>query len=259
MLRYGLFGIIWEVTLHVVPNSRMDMEALHLKCEEFVRHYSADLDAEDVVMKLARLNILDTDQIDYFVFRRSQAANLPLVSNLDRKPREMSWQSKLMYKWLMPAMKEVRYAIEQRTGQALDWGNETERNSMLHESAAPLAQLYEPLFQVDDTFVLQEYFCPKSKFKNWITRTKGIYRSLAATTEVILLNTTIRFVKKDDDSFLPYANAAEGMFAFVLYYRLPRTPSADAVLQEFHNSFVEQTLALDGSFYLPYRRLASTT
>ncbi|CAK9063882.1 unnamed protein product [Durusdinium trenchii] len=248
---YGLFGIMWEVTMRVVRNSRMDMESLHLNCEEFMRHHAAAQASDDVVMKLAQLNIIDTDHIDFFVFRRSHDEEVRLVSNLSKKPREMSWQSKLMYKWLMPAMKEVRYAIEQRSGQALDWGNETERNHMLHESAVPLAQLYEPLFQVDDTFVLQEYFCPQEKFKDWIARTKQIYRALAATSEVILLNTTIRFVKKDVDTFLPYAKGH--MFAFVLYFRLPRTPHADACLKDFHNQFVEQTLALDGSFYLPYR------
>lgn len=244
---------MWEVTMRVEPNSRMDMEALHLKSEEFVRYHAAARNSEDVVMKLARLNILDTDCIDFFVFRRSHDKEIKLVSKLERKPREMSWQSKLMYKWLMPVMKEVRYAIEKRSGTALDWGNETERNHMLHESAVPIAQLYEPLFHMDDTFVLQEYFCPSCQFQAWINRTKTIYQRLAATTEIILLNTTIRFVEKDVDTFLPYAKHEEGMFAFVLYYRLPRTASADAKLQEFHHLFVEATLALKGSFYLPYR------
>ena len=57
-------------------------------------------------------------------------------------------------------------------------------------------------------------------------------------------------------TFLPYAQHEEGMFAFVLYYRLPRTASADAKMQEFHDLFVKETLALKGSFYLPYRPMA---
>lgn len=251
---YGLFGIMWQVTMRVEPNSRMDMEALHLNADEFMRYHAAARASEDVVMKLARLNILETDNIDFFVFRRSHEKDIRLVSKLDRKPREMSWQSRLMYKWLMPIMKEVRYAIEKKSGTALDWGSETERNHMLHESAVPIAQLYEPLFQVDDTFLLQEYFCPCSQFKSWISRTKPIYKRLAATTEVVLLNTTIRFVEQDVDTFLPYAKDQEGMFAFVLYYRLPRTAAADAKMKEFHDWFVKETLALNGSFYLPYRR-----
>ena len=61
------------------------------------------------------------------------------------------------------------------------------------------------------------------------------------------------------DTFLPYAKDQEGMFAFVLYYRLPRTAAADAKMKEFHDWFVKETLALNGSFYLPYRPLAETT
>lgn len=243
--------------MRVDRNSRMDMEALHLNADEFVRYHAATRASEDVVMKLGRLNILETDNVDFFVFRRNHGEEIALVSNLDRKPREMSWQSKLMYKWLMPVMKEVRYAIEKRSGTALDWGNETERNHMLHESAVPISQLYEPLFQVDDTFVLQEYFCPCKQFKSWINRTKPIYQRLAATKDLVLLNTTIRFVEKDVDTFLPYATDEEGVFAFVLYYRMPRTALADTQLQEFHHLFVKETLALNGSFYLPYRPLPS--
>ena len=135
------------------------------------------------------------------------------------------------------------------------WGNETERNHMLHESAVPISQLYEPLFQMDDTFVLQEYFCPRSRFEAWI-RTRPIYEGLAASKEVVLLNTTIRFVERDADTFLPYAKHEGGMFAFVLCYRLPRTASADAKMREIHHLFVKETLALKGSFYLPYRSMA---
>ena len=76
--------------MRVEPNSRMDMEALHLNADEFMRYHAAARASEDVVMKLARLNILETDNIDFFVFRRSHEKDIRLVSKLDRKPREMS-------------------------------------------------------------------------------------------------------------------------------------------------------------------------
>ena len=140
--------------MRVDRNSRMDMEALHLRADEFPRYFAAAQASRDVVMKLARLNILDTNNIDFFVFRRSHDEQIKLVSKLETKPREMSWQSRLMYKWLMPIMKEVRYAIEKKSGTALDWGNETERNHMLHESAVPISQLYNHCFK----WMIHSYF-----------------------------------------------------------------------------------------------------
>lgn len=39
---------------------------------------------------------------------------------------------------------------------------------MLYESAVPLARLYSPLLKNDDTFILQEYFIPKEKFRPFV-------------------------------------------------------------------------------------------
>jgi hypothetical protein len=61
----------------------------------------------------------------------------------------MSGVSRLMYKWLAPTTKELRFAVESRLGLALDWSNdENERNVMMYESAVPLAKLYQPLVKV---------------------------------------------------------------------------------------------------------------
>ena len=87
-----------------------------------------------------------------------------------------------MYKWALPVrkMKEVRYEVEESSGAALDWSDEegASRNALLFESARPMAQLYEPLFHSDDTFILQEYFVPQSRFSRWIEAVKPIYADL---------------------------------------------------------------------------------
>lgn len=107
----------------------------------------------------------------------------------------------------------------------------------MYESAVPLARLYSPLIQIDDTFILQEYFVPQSNFMRWIELTKPIYARIAKEQQVHLLNTTIRFVKHDKDTYLPYAQAPGGVYAFVLYYRIRRTREADEALKAFHRYY----------------------
>jgi hypothetical protein len=167
--------------------------------------------------------------------------------------REPSAAYRMIYKWAAPALKELRFAVEQGSGSASDWSASCDRNSLLFESARPLAELSSPLINVDDTFILQEFFVPAAKFGKWMEKTKDVFLSLNSCSEVCLLNCTIRYVQHDQDSVLNYASAAEGSFAFVLYYRLPRTASADALLATFHQRFVAHTLLLGGTFYLPYR------
>jgi len=82
---------------------------------------------------------------------------------------------------------------------------------------------------------------------------KPIYQNLRSHPLLSLLNTTIRFVNKDNDTRLAYARNDEGVYAFVLYYRIRRSPEADEALKGFHKAFAEVALELGGTFYLPYR------
>jgi hypothetical protein len=79
----------------------------------------------------------------------------------------------LLYKWLAGPLREARFALERTLGVALDWQGVSDRNEMLYESAAPLARLYSPLVEVDDTFVLQEYFVPRSRLLDFVSRAKA--------------------------------------------------------------------------------------
>lgn len=133
--------------------------------------------------------------------------------------------------------------------QAVGLGGENDRNLLMYESAAPLARLYKGIVSLDHTFVLQEYFIPHDNFAKWMKNIRVLLKK--PFEHVTLLNITIRYLYKDDNSFLPYAT--NNMFAFVFYYRLKRTTTADQDLEHIHNRFVEIALSLGGTFYLPYR------
>jgi SAM-dependent methyltransferase len=291
---YGLFGVITEVQLKVVDNMGLELDTLNVKVEndEFVHYYKSirtrnahtnleegkeeekdeteeededDVPLSQVAIKLARLNILDCSTVQLFVYRRANAG-ATISGSLALHPTEMNMKTRLLYKWMMPVMREARFAFEASSGQAIDMPDIAglTRNEALFESAVPLAKLYDPLFHNDDTFVLHEFFVPMERFGEWIENAKPIYKELAdssskptGTHQIILLNTTIRYVECDNLTFLSYARAPSGSFAFVLYYRLPRTPVAEEALGQLHNRFAAVTLELGGTFYLPYRKCYS--
>jgi hypothetical protein len=68
----------------------------------------------------------------------------------------------------------------------------------------------------------------------WIELAKPIFAKVGKHPIVRLLNTTIRFVKQDRDTCLAYARDPDGVYAFVLYYRMRRTKEADEALRDFH-------------------------
>jgi len=124
----------------------------------------------------------------------------------------------------------------------------------MYESATPLARFYSPFVELNDTFVLQEFFVPREKFSAWISRAKPVYKLVENLPHIDLLNTTIRFTWPDSEEVkLAYSQSPKGSFAFVLYYRMYRSKQADTELEQAHKAFVALTLELGGTFYLPYR------
>jgi SAM-dependent methyltransferase len=175
------------------------------------------------------------------------------ISSLSAAPHTMPLQTQVLYKWILPQLKEARYALERATGRAVDIDATSERNTLMYESAEPLARLYSPLFLMDDTFVLQEFFVPKGALAQWVDAARPAFELAASLDQIELLNTTVRFVRRDTDTLLAYATAEEGSFAFVIYYRVHRSPEADAQLERVHTLLARASLDLAGCFYLPYR------
>ena len=252
---YGLFGVISEVTLRVSPNVKLAMEMLQLSVDDFPSVYEAALadDDDDLDVKMARLDVTNLENVDLFLFRRDQPAATRTISTLTAEPHRMPFKQQIMYKWILPQLKEARYAVERAAGKAIDLDSSSERNVLMFESAEPLARLYSPLFHMDDTFVLQEFFVPKANFGQWIAAARPAFALAASLDQIELLNTTIRFVHQDKDTVLAYSRVEGGSFAFVIYYRVHRTEAADEQLHQVHTLLAKASLDLGGTFYLPYR------
>jgi len=274
---YGLFGIIYEIVLGVVPNMPLKMAYQKLGIDEFYDKYLDAVNDSDVNIKLGRINIINFDEITLIVFKNN-LEKLPLnklnndnkvhnffykktidafenqgvVSKLENNPHEMTKVSQLMYKWLMPIQngQKFRYFLEKMLKKPLDWNDGGERNGLLYESAATMGTLYNPFIELDRTHILQEYFIPNNGFAEWMEFLKNIFVN-SNFNKISLLNITIRYVKEDQTTFLRYAK--NDMFAFVFYYRVERHDDANMELEELHNLLTDKVLELDGTFYLPYR------
>ena len=91
-------------------------------------------------------------------------------------------------------------SLRGRAGKAVDLDTDAERNCLMYESAEPLARLYSPLFLMEDTFILQEYFVPKAGFAEWLSAARPAFDMAAQLDQIELLNTTVRFVHKASTS-----------------------------------------------------------
>ena len=97
------------------------------------------------------------------------------------------------------------------------------------------------------TDVLHEYFVPRARLEEFLTRA----RAIIPAHHPDLLNVTIRDVLPDTDSFLPYAR--EPVFGIVMYFNQARTPAADDGMRALTRDLIDAALSLGGTYYLPYR------
>jgi len=207
-------------------------------------------------VKLARVDVTEPDVIRQYLFRTTSPTQQATVSSLAEAPNEMGVPSRLLYKWVVPVplFQRLRTWFEEYTQQPADWSEAADRNSLMYESAQPLAQLYNPIIKHDATFVLQEFFVPRHAFHAWQEAMQEVLWGRGVSPAgVSLLNLTVRFVNHDSVTALPYATHPDGSYAFVLYYRLPRTTAADEELAALHTSLARKAMELGGRFYLPYR------
>ena len=79
---------------------------------------------------------------------------------------------------------------------------------------------------------------------------------MQASPRTRLLSATVRWVKKDQDSFLRYAR--EDCFGIVLYLNQRTSEEGIADARRWTRALVDLTLELEGVYYLPYQRYPSS-
>jgi FAD/FMN-containing dehydrogenase/SAM-dependent methyltransferase len=245
----GLFGIIVEVTLYLCDNVNMLFDMNVLNVDNFDEHYSNVLLDKTIEVKFARVDINNFNDIYLCTFTRNSD---PIISNIKHDPNSMSKLNQLLYKWMLPSLIPVRFYVENIRNKPMDINaNEYDRNSLMYESAESLAKLYEPIISLNKTHILQEYFVPHdgNNLKNFIEFV-GQYKNRFNTFNVVLLNITVRYVKKDDTTFMKYAHS--NMYALVFYFRISNTSDAIEDLHKIQYVLNNKVLNLGGTFYLPY-------
>lgn len=238
---YGLFGVILDADLPVVPNARYRLRQFVVPVEDALATFEREVeDQSGVGMAYARMNITPDrflDEVIINAFFEEAGAIPPLADPGNAKLRRTIF----------------RGSADSDYGKELRWSAETKlqpwlapeafsRNQLLHESADVFRNR-----SAHSTDILHEYFVPRNRVVDFVTSLQRIVPQHKAN----LLNVTVRSVETDTDTFLRYAD--EPMMAFVMLFVQERTPVGESRMQALSRDLIDAALANDGCFYLPYR------
>ncbi|MEX0715822.1 MAG: FAD-binding oxidoreductase [Planctomycetaceae bacterium] len=239
---YGLFGVILDVELRVIPNERYRLEQYLVPVDRSLATFDAAIrDRPGVRMVYARMSVvpdtfLDEVIINAFVLEpdgEMPALAEPGIDTLKRAVFRGSADSNYG--------KQLRWSAETKL-QPLVAGENFSRNQLLNEGVEQFQNR-----SARSTDILHEYFVPRHRAAGFV----------AAMREIIprhggqLLNVTVRSVNEDRDTFLRYAD--QPLVAFVLLFVQERTDAGETAMEDLARELIDAALEREGRYYLPYR------
>jgi FAD/FMN-containing dehydrogenase len=240
---YGLFGIILDAELRVVPNVAYRLDRYVVPVDQSLATYQEKvLQTPGGEMVYARLNIVP----DHFFE--------DVILNVFSKDTSGAPIPKLTE----PGLKKIRRAIfrgsaEDAYGKEMRWLAETKLEPYLKDRVFSRNQLFNEGVEeyqnrsAATTDILHEYFVPPDRVATFLPQMREILLRRNAN----LLNVTVRHVREDVDSFLRYAD--QEMFCFVMLFVQERTPEGEAEMEATTRELIDAALAHRGRYYLPYR------
>jgi FAD/FMN-containing dehydrogenase len=241
---YGLFGVILDVELRVVPNERYRLEQFIVPTEEALLTFDETvLRKPEVAMVYARMGIVPGDFL-----------NEVIINALYRDPPADGKLPELTEKGMATLRRSLfRGSAGSDYGKKLRWEAETRlqphlrqkhfsRNQLLNEGVETFQNRSK-----GTTDILHEYFVPRTGVVRFVEDLKRIIPAHKAD----LLNVTVRSVDGDEDTFLRYAD--QPMFAFVMLFNQPRDDAGEEAMRAMTVELIDAALETGGRYYLPYR------
>ena len=238
---YGLFGVILDADLRVVPNERLRLQQYVVPLDRAMESFARSLrKTPDVEMSYGRMNITPQkmfDEVLINVFYR-ESGSIPHLTAAGSH-----WLPRLVFRGSAGSTygKEIRWSAETNIQPELT-GKVFSRNQLMNDNA----EWY--LDRSDETTdILHEYFVDREHAGEFLAAARKIIRRHNED----LLNVTVRDVKADPDTFLNYARG--DTLAFVMFFSQPRTAAGDSEMQEMTVELLDAVLQAGGRYYLPYR------
>jgi FAD/FMN-containing dehydrogenase/glycerophosphoryl diester phosphodiesterase len=247
---YGVFAIILDVELITVPNSLVKFHTLFTKINFLKNEFSQNITGrKNIELFYSRLSV---DKNRLF----EEAGLFWYANNHDDRNLEVSIiESKEIEPENLIALKRSIFRFSEYTdlGKKIRWQAEKlyafwrNKKSYMRRSDAmntDIHILWSLYGQSVD--VLHEYFVPKDKIVLFLE----VLKKQIQKYDMNILNVTIREVRKDIVSLLPYAK--QDVFGFVCLFSQDNKVDSDKKMKEFTRSLIGEVLELDGTFYLPY-------
>ena len=242
---YGLFGIILDLELDMVPNMLLAPKVEIMKGSEFASRFAGAVASDPAIrMAYGRLSVARSAFFEEAVMVTYRAApNPPGPLPPATSKSILTTVSRDIYRAQTgnETAKKARWIAETRLNPALSSGVAT-RNTLMNEPASNLAS-----HDRRRTDILHEYFIPPQQFPAFIADCREIIPPARAE----FLNVTLRYVGADETAALAFAPTPR--IAAVMSFSQEISPEGETEMIQITERLIDRAINLGGAFYLPYR------
>lgn len=247
---YGLFGVILDATLQLTDDviyQKAEQKIVVNEYDELFYEIQKTPEIENVFARLSivpgegfldELLVTTYQRIDNDAFSRDLLpdSNLAMKKFVFGLSRQANWGKR--FRWWF--QKNYSHLAEPEM---------ITRNNLDKQDVSFLAYQHPK-----KTDILQEYFVPRSQLIPFIR----VLKENVVRHESNLLSATIRYVPRNDETVLSYANKANEMFGVVLYFNVGLSEKEQARVTVWTRELIDETIKLGGTFYLPYELYATS-
>lgn len=251
---YGLFGIITEIELKLTDNVSCYKQQEMIDYKKYVEHFNQKIiKSSNINLYYGRFIITPGKNflkkiisVSYCVDDNNDQQNIaPLKAEGSIARNQFLFN---MYRHnRSKTISLLREILEKNCTAPWENGKINSRNQLMRPYIYCLENK-DP----NSTDLLQEYFIPLSTFTQFTDQ----LRAWSKFYNIKLLNVTLRFVPKNTESFLSYAQS--DMISFVLYFTTPLDTQSIDIIKKYTEHLTQSCLDCQGIFYLPYQRFASS-
>lgn len=241
---YGLFGVILEAELRIVPNERYRVHTEVVAADQFAWTFLAAARDLENRMAFGRFCLVTDGRFlqsgIVSSFRRAPCSPREIPGlTADQSPRI----TRDIFRAQIGSLhgREVRWSAERQYALNLN-GGYFSRNQLLNARSGLFSD-----GERDRTDVLHEYFVPPDRLKEFL----AAMREILPQHEAEVLNITVRHVLPDGDSLLRYADRE--MLSLVMLFNQSRSDAGEQGMEKLTRELIDAALRCDGRYYLPYR------
>jgi FAD/FMN-containing dehydrogenase len=246
---YGLFGLIKDVQLRLVPRQKLRRVVEIIPAERLAKRFEERI-ADNFLYGDFQFAIdersKDFLQLGVFSCYQPFSGSEPVAA--EKKLRNDDWLDLLRLAYTDRSKAFARYAnyYLSTNGQTY-WSDTTQLSAYLPDYAQKLRQ---QIGGDESSLIITEIYVPRPKLADFLAHAAELLRE----NKTLVMYGTVRLIEKDDESFLAWAKQPYACTIFNLL-----TIHTAAGIERSANSFrglIDLAIERGGSYYLTYHRFA---